>query len=247
LEDEREISTRAFIGFSPRAVSSVPHRACNTLCCGVAAAAARRTPSFEKKFVSRKTDFIMSLHKAAFPSGRKAFKASFQHLHTQGYFCIRQGVTQEALLPLEINAASKKDWHEIHNVHEKTSSRSAGLQQKQKGKGKRSFKAASKECFDLFSEIVIALKNCGLANGHHDIRLARGASWVKSTKGVIQQTDHTDFQAEVPIPPHISCYYDISQSQYTGHGTTKNAHEHLFVLPRDAADHRRKRFTFQPR
>ena len=87
----------------------------------------------------------------------------------------------------------------------------------------------------------------GGANGHHDIRLARGASWVKSTKGVIKQTDHTDFQANVPIPPHISCYYDISQSQYTGHGTTKDSNEHLCVLPRDAADHRRKRFTFLPR
>lgn len=189
----------------------------------------------------------MSLHKAAFPSGRKAFKASFQTLHTRGYFCIRQGVTEEALLPLEKDALGKKDWHTIHNVHEKVV-RSAGLSVPiQKGAGKRSFKAASQGCFDLFSEIVIALQNCGLANGHHDIRLARGASWVKSTKGVIQQTDHTDFQAEVPIPPHISCYYDISQSQYTGHRSTKDSHEHLCLLPRDAADHRGSRFMFLPR
>jgi hypothetical protein len=148
----------------------------------------------------------MSLHKAAFPSSRKAFKASFQTLHTRGYFCIRQGVTEEALLHLENHAALKKDWHIIKNVHEKASATSAGPQEKQKGSGKRSFKAASQDCFDLFSEIVNALKNCGLANGHHDIRLARGASWVKSTKGVIKQTAHTDFQAEVSIPPHISCY-----------------------------------------
>ena len=201
--------------------------------------------TLEKKFVSRKTGFIMSLDKAAFPSCRKAFKASFQTLHTQGYFCIRKGVTEEALFTLQSQAASKKDWHTIHNVHEKATS--AGLPQKQKGKGQRSFKAASEDCFDLFSEIVIALKNCGLANGHHDIRLARGASWVKSTMGVIKQTDHTDFQAQVPIPPHNSCYYDISQSQYTEHGTTKDAHEHLCVLPRYAADHRRNRFTFLPR
>ena len=56
----------------------MPHRACNTLCCGVTAVAACHTPSFEKKFVSRKTDFIMSsLHAAAFPSSRKAFKVAF--------------------------------------------------------------------------------------------------------------------------------------------------------------------------
>jgi hypothetical protein len=38
----------------------------------------------------------------------------------------------------------------------------------------------------LFGNLVERLKNCGLANGHHNILLARGASWLKSTKGVPQ-------------------------------------------------------------
>jgi hypothetical protein len=51
---------------------------------------------------------MSSLQAAAFPSSRKAFKVAFQHLHTQGYFCIKQGVVEEVLSHLESDAAGKK-------------------------------------------------------------------------------------------------------------------------------------------
>ncbi len=49
----------------------------------------------------------------------------------------------------------------------------------------------------LFEQIANALKDCGLANSHHDISLSRGASWVRSKcakrGGVLtQQTLHFD-------------------------------------------------------
>jgi hypothetical protein len=88
-------------------------------------------------------------------------------------------------------------WHTIRNIP----SKQRGDRQ-QKGAGLRSFKPANQECFDLFGEIFVALKNCGLANEYHDIRLARGASWVRSTKGTVKQTEHLDFMAEVRVSPH---------------------------------------------
>ena len=79
-----------------------------------------------------------------------------------------------------------------------------GDRQQKQGAGLRSFKPANQDCFDLFGEIFDALKNCGLANDYHDLRLARGASWVRSTKGTVKQTEHLDFSAEVHFPPHFN-------------------------------------------
>ena len=62
--------------------------------------------------------------------------------------------------------------------------------QPQASKGKRSFRPASTLIFALFHSLVVKLKDCGLANKHHNILLARGASWLKSAKGVSQQTPH---------------------------------------------------------
>jgi hypothetical protein len=57
---------------------------------------------------------------------------------------------------------------------------------------------ASEECFGLFRLIADTLKDCGLANSHHDIDLSRGASWVRSKCGpkqlpLRQQTIHFDY------------------------------------------------------
>ena len=62
--------------------------------------------------------------------------------------------------------------------------------QKQTTKGKRSFRPTSTLIFDLFRSLAEKLKDCGLANKHHNVLLARGASWLKSTKGVCKQTPH---------------------------------------------------------
>jgi hypothetical protein len=62
--------------------------------------------------------------------------------------------------------------------------------QKTASKGKRSFRPASTLIFALFHSLVEKLKDCGLANKHHNVLLARGASWLKSAKGVSRQTPH---------------------------------------------------------
>ena len=51
---------------------------------------------------------INNLNLKAFPTGRKAYKAAFQRLHTSGHFCIPNGVQEEALARLEADAALKK-------------------------------------------------------------------------------------------------------------------------------------------
>ena len=105
---------------------------------------------------------------------------AFQKLYHSGWYRIGEAVSPKFFDKVKAETEDDSPWYNIDN----------NPGRKPINAGRRSFKPASSLCFELFRNLVERLKNCGLANGHHNILLARGASWLKSTKGVPQQTDH---------------------------------------------------------
>jgi len=133
---------------------------------------------------------------------------AFQSLHSHGFLKIQSGVDVSGLpLPTSVKESgnhaplaraivdpSLLDWFTIDKNPRETLQTGVHLPRKQ---GTRSFMPASADCFRLFRQIEVALKDCGLANSHHDINLSRGASWVRSksipSRGLPQQTIHFDY------------------------------------------------------
>ena len=73
----------------------------------------------------------------------------------------------------------------------------------------------------LFEQIANALKDCGLANSHHDISLSRGASWVRSKCGrggsaLGQQALHFDYDTtavgfdRLQLPMSLFVYFQAT-------------------------------------
>ena len=133
---------------------------------------------------------------------------AFQSLHSHGFLKIQSGVDVSGLpLPTSVKESgnhaplaraivdpSLLDWFTIDKNTGETLQTGVHPPRKQ---GTRSFMPASADCFRLFRQIEVALKDCGLANSHHDINLSRGASWVRSksipSRGLPQQTIHFDY------------------------------------------------------
>ena len=134
---------------------------------------------------------------------------AFQSLHSHGFLKIQSGVDVSGLpLPTSVKESGKhaplaraivnsslSDWFTIDN--NPGGNLQIGVDNPRRRQGTRSFMPASADCFSLFQQIEGALKDCGLANSHHNINLSRGASWVRSKSisgsGLTQQTEHFDY------------------------------------------------------
>ena len=154
----------------------------------------KRVMMFCPTSFTKMSDSVISfVHAAAFPSNTQTRRRAFQDLHSQGFYRFKDAVDELFFSSVsdEMTASiTKGQWHVIKNHPE-------GQKKDSSGEGKRSFKPASDACFNLFSDLVDKLKECGLANANHDIRLARGASWLmsvsKKKQALTTQTAHMDF------------------------------------------------------